>query len=228
MRPSLWSDDEEYDSLSNHLHGWMMKLHPTMEMVGWWNRGIHHLTMGMVRLWGIHQPTIYMVRWWKERFIIQTSPWSDGEIEGLKYRIHHPTMGMVGWWNVGLLSGWPEVWLAICLVGLLSGRPIDRLAMCPLDNSLVGLVCCCFMPQQQYFIHIVAVMWCMRWGWDRKPEPTLLLTQGIFYLPHHIGMVWEELDFDNAVSYTQRGNEKSAKQRVTAGTGTRTAVLWIT
>ena len=40
----------------------------------------------------------------------------------------------------------------------------------------------------------------------RKPEPTLLLTQGIFNLPHHIGMVREELAFDDGVSYTQRGN----------------------
>ena len=36
----------------------------------------------------------------------------------------------------------------------------------------------------------------------RKPEPTLLTTQGIFNLPHHIGVVWEELAFDDAVSYT--------------------------
>ena len=40
----------------------------------------------------------------------------------------------------------------------------------------------------------------------RKPGPTLLPTQGIFNLPHHVGMVWEQLAFDDAVSYTQRGN----------------------
>ena len=49
--------------------------------------------------------------------------------------------------------------------------------------------------------------WCygyeMRW---RQPKPTLLLTRGIFNLPHHMGLVWEELAFDNAVSYTQQGN----------------------
>ena len=40
----------------------------------------------------------------------------------------------------------------------------------------------------------------------RKPEPTLLLTRGIFTLPHHIGMVREKLAFD-AIGYnTQRGN----------------------
>ena len=36
-------------------------------------------------------------------------------------------------------------------------------------------------------------MRCMRWEgdvWD-EPEPTLLLTQGIFNHPHHIDMVWE-------------------------------------
>ena len=36
----------------------------------------------------------------------------------------------------------------------------------------------------------------------RKPEPTLLATQAIFNLPHHVGMVWTELAFDDAVSYT--------------------------
>ena len=40
----------------------------------------------------------------------------------------------------------------------------------------------------------------------RMPEPALLQTQGIFNLPHHIGMVGEELAFDDAVSYTQQGN----------------------
>ena len=36
----------------------------------------------------------------------------------------------------------------------------------------------------------------------RKPDPTLLMTQGILNLPHHTGMVREELAFDDAVSYT--------------------------
>ena len=40
----------------------------------------------------------------------------------------------------------------------------------------------------------------------RKSKPTLLLTQGIFNLPHHIGKVWQELAFVDAVSYRQRGN----------------------
>ena len=37
----------------------------------------------------------------------------------------------------------------------------------------------------------------------RKPEPTLLLTQGFFNLPHNVGTVSDELDFDNALIYTQ-------------------------
>ena len=40
----------------------------------------------------------------------------------------------------------------------------------------------------------------------RKPERTLRLTQGLFNLPLHIGMEWQELVFDDAVSYIQRGN----------------------
>ena len=39
----------------------------------------------------------------------------------------------------------------------------------------------------------------------RKPASTLLLTQGSFNLSHHVGMVCEELAFDDAVSYTQQG-----------------------
>ena len=37
-----------------------------------------------------------------------------------------------------------------------------------------------------------------------KPEHTLLQTQGIFNLPHHIGMVWEELASDNTNLYMAR------------------------
>ena len=40
----------------------------------------------------------------------------------------------------------------------------------------------------------------------RKPKPTHLPTQEIFNLPHDIGMVFEELAFDGAMSYTQQGN----------------------
>ena len=48
--------------------------------------------------------------------------------------------------------------------------------------------------------HADDVMYEMR---RRNPESTLLLTQGIVNLPHHIDMVSEELAFDDAVSYTQ-------------------------
>ena len=33
----------------------------------------------------------------------------------------------------------------------------------------------------------------------RKPENTLLQTQGVFNLPHHIGMVWQKLVFDDVI-----------------------------
>ena len=36
-----------------------------------------------------------------------------------------------------------------------------------------------------------------------KPEPTLLLTDGIVKLPHHIGMLSEELAFDDTVGAAQ-------------------------
>ena len=40
----------------------------------------------------------------------------------------------------------------------------------------------------------------------RNLEPTLLPTQGIFNLQHHICMEGEERAFNDAVSYSQRGN----------------------
>ena len=40
----------------------------------------------------------------------------------------------------------------------------------------------------------------------RKAEPILLPTHGIFNLTLHTIMVWEELAFDDAVSYAQLGN----------------------
>ena len=40
----------------------------------------------------------------------------------------------------------------------------------------------------------------------RKFEPTPLPIQGIFNLPHHIGMVWVELAFVDIVCYSQWGN----------------------
>ena len=42
--------------------------------------------------------------------------------------------------------------------------------------------------------------------WDEEPEPTLLPTQAIFNLPHHIGMVEDELAFDDYASYAQWGD----------------------
>ena len=40
----------------------------------------------------------------------------------------------------------------------------------------------------------------------RNLEPTRLLTEGIFNLPHHIGMVQKDLAFDDVGSYTQQEN----------------------
>ena len=37
----------------------------------------------------------------------------------------------------------------------------------------------------------------------RKPERTFLQIQVIFNLLHHIDVVWEEMAFDYAISYTQ-------------------------
>ena len=59
----------------------------------------------------------------------------------------------------------------------------------------IDLFCC-------LFFYIIATVFQLYYGGDmmyamrrRMPESTLLPTQGIFNLPHHIGMVWEELAF---------------------------------
>ena len=55
------------------------------------------------------------------------------------------------------------------------------------------------MPKQQYLSYMISVI-CNDIIYEkgkRKPEPTLLPTQG---------MVWEELALDDAVSYTQGVN----------------------
>ena len=46
---------------------------------------------------------------------------------------------------------------------------------------------------------------------NRKPEPTLLPTWGIFNLPDHIDMVWEKLAFDDVISYPQWLKSKLAE-----------------
>ena len=45
----------------------------------------------------------------------------------------------------------------------------------------------------------------------RKPELTHLPTEGIVILPHHIGMVREELALNDAVSYTHHWKSKLAE-----------------
>ena len=53
----------------------------------------------------------------------------------------------------------------------------------------------------------------------RKPESTLLPTQGTINLPHYIGTEWEELAFDDIV-----GNWIVAQLNVIAMTRIHTAV----
>ena len=55
----------------------------------------------------------------------------------------------------------------------------------------------------------------------RKPKPILLTTQGICNLTPHIGIVREELAFDDAVIYTQWGKWIAAQLNVIAVTGIR-------
>ena len=74
-----------------------------------------------------------------------------------------------------------------------------------------------------HFYHGSNMMYEMR---RRKHKPTPLLTQRIFKLLHHVCMVWEELTFNNTVSYTQRGN--GAQLNVIAATGIRTLIPQVT
>ena len=60
---------------------------------------------------------------------------------------------------------------------------------------------------------------------DRNPEPTLLLTQGIFNIPYHIDVVWEQLAFDDAVSYTHQWKSKLAEGNQTANLQIRSLTL---
>ena len=54
---------------------------------------------------------------------------------------------------------------------------------------------------------------------DRKLEPTLIPTQGIFNIPHYVDMVWEQLAFDCAVSYAQQWKIKLAEVKNQIGRG---------
>ena len=51
------------------------------------------------------------------------------------------------------------------------------------------------------------------------PESTLLATQGIFNLPYHMGMVSEELTFDDAVKLYTAGKWISSQLNVMAVRG---------
>ena len=88
------------------------------------------------------------------------------------------------------------------------------------DESLSrkAFVCFCFTPKKLFQLdHGGDMMYEMR---RRKLEPTLFLTQGIDNLPHHIGMVREELAFDDAVNTA--GKWITAQLNIIAVTGIRT------
>ena len=51
-------------------------------------------------------------------------------------------------------------------------------------------------------ISVISCLWYDVWD----DVLMLLPTQGIFNLPHHIGMLWEDLTFYDSVSCTQQGN----------------------
>ena len=55
----------------------------------------------------------------------------------------------------------------------------------------------------------------------RKPEPTLLLTQAIFFHPHRVGMVSEELAFDDVVKLYTAGKWIAVQLNVIAVTTIR-------
>ena len=71
------------------------------------------------------------------------------------------------------------------------------------ECMFVWLLLCCAIVTVFQLYHSSDMMREMR---RRKPEPTLLPTQGVFNLTHHTGMVCEELAFDDTASYTQWGN----------------------
>ena len=62
----------------------------------------------------------------------------------------------------------------------------------------------------------------------RKPKSTLLLTQRIFNLPHLTSTVWEELAFDNALSYTQWEKWIAAQLNAMTVTWIRMYERWVT
>ena len=60
------------------------------------------------------------------------------------------------------------------------------------------LLLVCFIVVLRHSNSISVISWQFEKK-KKKPEPTILLTQGILNLSRHIGMVWEELPFDNAI-----------------------------
>ena len=94
------------------------------------------------------------------------------------------------------------------IILLITGRWHDSPSVLPSRGSIQFnslLFCLLFYSIATVFqlYHGHDMMYEMR---RRKPDPTLLPTQEIFNPPAHIGMVFEELAFDDAVSYTHHGN----------------------
>ena len=79
---------------------------------------------------------------------------------------------------------------------LASGWVRSKMVLRGFGRSLVCLFCTIATVIQIYH---GGDMYEMR---RRKPKPTLWATQGNFNLPHHKGMIREELPFDDSVSYT--------------------------
>ena len=81
------------------------------------------------------------------------------------------------------------------------------------------LICFVFVIVLRHSNIISVISWWWYDVWDEKEKATLLPTQRIFNLPHHIlYMLWEELAFYDVVSYTQRGKWTAAQLNVIAVT----------
>ena len=78
---------------------------------------------------------------------------------------------------------------------------------CIFDRTTLGrLNSFCVTPSESIYAFVLLGQKANNVGYSLIFGHLLLPPQGIFNLPHHVSMVWEQLAFDDAVSYTQRGN----------------------